>query len=60
MEVNVTRIHEDFTEAKDDFRDGFRPWCEKEVDVMMLCEKKKKPGRFTSAMIVFKTESIFV
>ena len=50
MEVNVTRIHEDFTEAKDDFRDGFRPWC----------EKKKKPGRFTSAMIVFKTESIFV
>ena len=36
MEVNVTRIHEDFTEAKDDFRDGFRPWCEKEVDVMTV------------------------
>ena len=39
MEVDVTRIHEYFTEAKDDFRDGFRPWsCEKEVDVMTVME----------------------
>lgn len=38
MEVAVTLIHEDFTEANDDFRDGFRPWCEKEVDVMTAME----------------------
>jgi len=38
MEVAVTRIQEDLTEANDDFRDGFMPWCEKEVDVMTVME----------------------
>lgn len=32
-------IHENFTVAKDEFRDGFRPWwCGKEVDVMTVLE----------------------